>query len=128
MVPTLSTRLLRTLAAFATCLTLALLITTLSIPPPPVHAADICWLTHAPIAGPAPAAAEEPSGTEVWFSPGDRIRDRLIAAINHTRKTLDAALYEFSSPEIAYAIVAAYERGVALYRVRAGACGVNLLE
>lgn len=47
-----------------------------------------------------------------YFSDRDRISDRIIAAINHTRHTLDIAVYSLTQPEIAAAIQAARHRGV----------------
>lgn len=47
-----------------------------------------------------------------YFSDRDRIADRIIAAINHTRHTLDIAVYSITQPEITAAIAAAHRRGV----------------
>jgi cardiolipin hydrolase len=47
-----------------------------------------------------------------YFSDRDRVADRLIAAINHTQKTLDVAVYSITQPDIVAAIEAAHQRGV----------------
>lgn len=47
-----------------------------------------------------------------YFSDRDRIADQVIAAINHTRHTLDIAVYSITQPDIAAAIEAAHQRGV----------------
>lgn len=47
-----------------------------------------------------------------YFSDRDRIADRIISAINHTRNTLDIAVYSITQPDIAAAIQAAQRRGV----------------
>ncbi len=47
-----------------------------------------------------------------YFSDRDRIADRIIAAINRTRQTLDVAIYSITQPDIAAAIEAAHRRGV----------------
>ena len=47
-----------------------------------------------------------------YFSDRDRIADRIISAINHTRHTLDIAVYSFTQPDLAAAIQAAHQRGV----------------
>ena len=58
----------------------------------------------------APALAEP----EVYFSPNGEIRDRLLRAINHTKATMDLAIFDFTSGELAGALLAARERGVAI--------------
>jgi phosphatidylserine/phosphatidylglycerophosphate/cardiolipin synthase-like enzyme len=47
-----------------------------------------------------------------YFSDRGSISDRIIAAINRTRRTLDIAVYSVTQPEIAAAIQAAHRRGV----------------
>jgi phosphatidylserine/phosphatidylglycerophosphate/cardiolipin synthase-like enzyme len=47
-----------------------------------------------------------------YFSDRDRVSDRIIAAINNTRRTLDIAVYSVTQPEITAAIQAAQRRGV----------------
>ncbi|HVA01425.1 MAG TPA: phospholipase D-like domain-containing protein [Terriglobia bacterium] len=47
-----------------------------------------------------------------YFSDRDRIADRLIAAINQTRDSLDIAVYSITQPDIVAAIEAAHQRGV----------------
>ena len=61
---------------------------------------------------PAVAASGETSLQGPYFSDRDRISDRIIAAINHTRRTLDIAVYSLTQPEITAAIQAARRRGV----------------
>lgn len=58
----------------------------------------------------APALAEP----EVYFSPNGGIRDRLLRAINHTKANIDLAIFDFTSGELAGALLAAKERGVAI--------------
>lgn len=47
-----------------------------------------------------------------YFSDRDRIADRIIAAINHTKHTLDIAVYSMTQPDLTAAIEAAHRRGV----------------
>jgi len=47
-----------------------------------------------------------------YFSDHDRIADRLIAAINQTRSSLDIAVYSITQPDIVAAIASAQQRGV----------------
>lgn len=47
-----------------------------------------------------------------YFSDRDRIADRIISAINHTRHALDIAVYSLTQPDITAAIQAAQRRGV----------------
>jgi phosphatidylserine/phosphatidylglycerophosphate/cardiolipin synthase-like enzyme len=47
-----------------------------------------------------------------YFSDQDRIADRIIAAINRTRDSLDIAVYSITQPDIAAAIEQAHARGV----------------
>ncbi len=56
----------------------------------------------------APALAEP----EAYFSPNGGIRDRLLRAINHTKTSIDLAIFDFTSGELVGALVAARERGV----------------
>lgn len=61
----------------------------------------------------APVAVSGESSIEgPYFSDRDRIADRIVAAINHTRHTLDIAVYSITQPDIAAAIQAAHRRGV----------------
>lgn len=62
------------------------------------------------ILGAASALAE----LEAYFSPNGGIRDRLLRAINLTRATIDLAIFDFTSGELAGALLAARERGVAI--------------
>lgn len=61
----------------------------------------------APVAVSGNSAIEGP-----YFSDCDRVADRIVAAINHTRHSLDIAVYSITQPDIAAAIEAAHRRGV----------------
>ena len=69
-----------------------------------------CLLAALLILQAAPALAEP----EVYFSPDGGIRDRLLRAINHTKATIDLAIFDFTSGELAGALLAAKERGVSI--------------
>ena len=58
----------------------------------------------------APALGEP----DVYFSPNGGIRDRLLRAINLTKASIDLAIFDFTSGELAGALLAARERGVAI--------------
>ena len=60
----------------------------------------------------APTASGTESIQGPYFSDRDRIADRIISAINHTRHTLDIAVYSITQPDLAAAIQAAHKRGV----------------
>lgn len=60
-----------------------------------------------PVAAPGSAAVEGP-----YFSDGDRVADRIIAALNHSQKSIDIAIYDLTQPDIASALVDAHQRGV----------------
>ena len=60
----------------------------------------------------APAASGTESIQGPYFSDRDRIADRTISAINHTRHTLDIAVYSITQPDLTAAIRAAWQRGV----------------
>lgn len=84
-------------------------------------AAAVVYFLYFPVRGlkpVAPRAAAPPvvSGSlrieGPYFSDRDRIADRLIAAINHTRRSLDIAVYSITQPGIVAAIEAAHRRGV----------------
>lgn len=51
-------------------------------------------------------------GSEVYFSPGGGIRQRLVQAIEASRRTIDIAVYNFTAAELAGALYAAKARGV----------------
>lgn len=53
-----------------------------------------------------------PSVRGPYFSDRDRMADRIISAINHTRHSLDIAMYSLTQPDLAAAILAAHRRGV----------------
>ncbi|HUX10080.1 MAG TPA: phospholipase D-like domain-containing protein [Terriglobia bacterium] len=70
---------------------------------------------QSPVTNPAPAQVSVPGPLSIqgpYFSDHDRIADRIIAAINHTRRTLDIAIYSLTQPNITAAIEAAHRRGV----------------
>lgn len=50
--------------------------------------------------------------TEVFFSPAGDIKARIIQAIDQTETSLDIALYEFTSGDIAEALLKAKDRGI----------------
>ena len=52
--------------------------------------------------------------TEVYFSPSGGIRGRLLRAINQTKTTIDLAIFDFTAGELAGALLAAKQRGVAI--------------
>lgn len=60
-----------------------------------------------------PAAATPGRGNlRVYFSPGGRCTDAIVAEIKGAKATLDVQAYSFTSPSIASAVKAAFERGV----------------
>lgn len=61
----------------------------------------------APVAVPGTAPFEGP-----YFSDRDRVADRIIAAINHTQKTLHIAIYDLTHADITAALESAARRGV----------------
>jgi phosphatidylserine/phosphatidylglycerophosphate/cardiolipin synthase-like enzyme len=61
----------------------------------------------APVATPGAAPIEGP-----YFSDGDRISERIIAAINHTKSSLDLAIFDLTHPAITAALEDAQRRGV----------------
>jgi phosphatidylserine/phosphatidylglycerophosphate/cardiolipin synthase-like enzyme len=65
--------------------------------------------TALPVATPGSAPVEGP-----YFSDGGRVADRIVAAINHTQKSLHIAIYDLTHPDIATALVFAHQRGVAI--------------
>jgi phosphatidylserine/phosphatidylglycerophosphate/cardiolipin synthase-like enzyme len=52
--------------------------------------------------------------SQVYFSPSGGIQDRLLRAINHTKATIDLAIFDFTAGELAGALLAARERGVVI--------------
>jgi phosphatidylserine/phosphatidylglycerophosphate/cardiolipin synthase-like enzyme len=61
----------------------------------------------APVAAPGSAPVEGP-----YFSDGGRVAERIVAAINRTRKSLHIAVYDLTQPDIAAALADAHRRGV----------------
>ena len=64
---------------------------------------------------PDPAGSSVAGATSIqgpYFSDRDRIADRIISAINHTRHNLDIAVYSITQPDLAASIQAARQRGV----------------
>jgi mitochondrial cardiolipin hydrolase len=61
----------------------------------------------------APVAVSGESSIQgPYFSDRDRVADRVIGAINHSRRSLDIAVYSLTQPGITAAIQAAHQRGV----------------
>ena len=60
-----------------------------------------------PVATPGGARVEGP-----YFSDGDRIAERIIAAINHSQKSIHLSMYDLTQPEIAASLEAAHRRGL----------------
>ena len=63
--------------------------------------------TVLPVTTPGTAAVEGP-----FFSDGGRVAERIIAAVNHTQKSLHVAIYDLTHPEISAALASAHRRGV----------------
>jgi phosphatidylserine/phosphatidylglycerophosphate/cardiolipin synthase-like enzyme len=63
--------------------------------------------TIVPVSVPGAAPVEGP-----YFSDGDRVAERIVAAINHTQKSLHVAIYDLTEADITAAIDAAHRRGV----------------
>lgn len=61
----------------------------------------------APVAAPGSAPLEGP-----YFSDSDRVADRIIAAINHTKSSLDLAIFDLTHPALTAALEDAQRRGV----------------
>ncbi|HSB70555.1 MAG TPA: phospholipase D family protein [Candidatus Methylomirabilis sp.] len=59
-----------------------------------------------------PLVPPDALGAEVYFSPGGGIRQRLVQAIEASRRTIDIAVYNFTASELAEALYAAKARGV----------------
>jgi cardiolipin hydrolase len=47
-----------------------------------------------------------------YFSDGDRVADRVVAAVNSTERSLEAAIYDLTEPAITAAIARARQRGI----------------
>jgi phosphatidylserine/phosphatidylglycerophosphate/cardiolipin synthase-like enzyme len=60
-----------------------------------------------PVTTPGAARIEGP-----FFSDGDRIADRIVAAINHSKKSVRISMYDLTEPAITAALEAAQRRGV----------------
>ena len=60
-----------------------------------------------PVAVPGTAPLEGP-----YFSDSDRVGDRIIAAINHTKNSLDLAIFDLTHPALTAALEDAQRRGV----------------
>ncbi len=52
------------------------------------------------------------ASTEVFFSPADSAQQRLVAGINEAKTSLDIASFQFTSVDIAEALIEAKDRGV----------------
>jgi phosphatidylserine/phosphatidylglycerophosphate/cardiolipin synthase-like enzyme len=79
------------------------------------------------------AAAAAPA-SEVYFSPNGGARQRLVRAIEESRRTIDIAVYSFTASELAEALYAAKARGVRIRvlvdreRAEAGGSGIRGLR
>ena len=60
------------------------------------------------------APRSTPAAPEVHFSPHGGVRDRLLRQINHADSSIDLAIFDFTSGELAGALRAAHGRGVAI--------------
>lgn len=72
-------------------------------------------MASAPQSGASAPAAATKSGSQIegpYFSDRDRVGDRIIAAINHSKRSIDVAIYSLTEPGIAAALQAAARRGV----------------
>lgn len=58
--------------------------------------------------------AQQRSQVEVYFSPNDHIEEKLIEEINRCTKSLDIAIYTFTSEELRRTIESAAARGVSI--------------
>lgn len=63
-------------------------------------------------AGPSISVKGASSIRGPYFSDRNRVADRIVAAINRTKHTLDIAVYSVTQPDLAATIVAAHRRGV----------------
>ena len=59
-----------------------------------------------PAPAPGTAVVEGP-----YFSDGGRVAERIMAAINHTQKSLHVAIYDLTQPDITAALAGAHRRG-----------------
>jgi hypothetical protein len=66
------------------------------------------WTKNVPLSGRAPSI------DGLYFSEKDCISERISAAINHARTSLDVAVYDITDPEIAAALESARRRNVAV--------------
>ena len=67
-----------------------------------------------PVIHPA-ASAPSAAGIEgPYFSDRDRVAGHIVAAVNNARRSLDAAIYDLTEPEISAAITSAWQRGISI--------------
>lgn len=66
-------------------------------------------LSLAPVAAPGSVSVEG-----AYFSDKDSVADRIIAAVNHTKSSLDLAIFDLTHPAITAAIEDAQRRGVGI--------------
>lgn len=61
-----------------------------------------------------------PSGhaSDLYFSPEGGVRDQIIKRVNHSKETIDVAVYSFTAGEIAQSLAEAAKRGVRVRIVR----------
>jgi phosphatidylserine/phosphatidylglycerophosphate/cardiolipin synthase-like enzyme len=69
-------------------------------------------IRHRPVTYAAAVARSSDAIEGPYFSDHDRIARRIIAAINHTRNSLDVAMFSFTDRRIEAAMAAAARRGV----------------
>lgn len=60
----------------------------------------------------SPVRQTSAGGPEVFFSPNGGIPERILRSINLSRRTIDVAMFSFTSGELARALAAAHHRGV----------------
>jgi len=77
-------------------------------------ARSVAWLALLLVATAGLAPEAVPAAPEVYFSPGGGVRDRLLRQINLTKASIDLAIFDFTSGELAGALLAAHRRGVAI--------------
>jgi len=69
--------------------------------------------TSAPVTA-APMTTLDSCRIASYFSPDGGCEDAIVGVIDDTRRTLDCAIYTFTSREIAQALIRAHERGVSV--------------
>ena len=88
--------------------TLVLLLAAMISGQPP--SLDVLGQSNAGIGGTPNQSAVGIEGP--YFSSRDRLSERIMAAINHTKRTLDVAIFDLTHAEITATLEAAHRRGV----------------